>query len=171
MNDRGVFERIKQLFNEICSEGIKIKARLEDDLSRGTRQRKMPLSDILICTLGKKGLSTTMELRQYYKESERVERTVSKQDYLRRRQKLNPEVFNALNRNYLKRFYEGQELNGWRGYLVMAVDGLHDVFNRFILDVGIHKNGCDEIAEAKAHISALKEIIGERPVLSMYDRN
>jgi hypothetical protein len=75
-----------------------------------------------------------------------------------------------LNRNYLKRFYRGQEALKWHGYLVMAADGsraeipnskenrrvygesinkygkqvartnlsaLYDVFNRFLLDIGI----------------------------------
>jgi hypothetical protein len=53
----------------------------------------MPLEDILMCTLAKKGLNTTMEIRHYFQSMEKVERTVSKQDYLRQRQKLNPEVF------------------------------------------------------------------------------
>ena len=83
----------------------------------------MPLHDILTCTLAKKGLSTTMEIRQYFQAAGNVERTVSKQDYLKQRQNLNPQVFKTLNRNYLKRFYGGQEPAGWRGYLVLAVDG------------------------------------------------
>ena len=164
----------------------------------------MPLEDILMCTLAKKGLTTTMEVRHYFQAVEKVERTVSKQDYLRRRQKLNPQVFKTLSRNYLKRYYGGQEAKEWNGYLVMAVDGsraeipnseenrkeygesvnkygkaearanisaLHDVFNRFILDIGIHNYRDGEIEEAKAHLDALKEIAGERPVLIMFDRN
>jgi hypothetical protein len=83
----------------------------------------MPLEDILMCTLAKMGLSTTMEVRHYFQAMEKVEQTVSKQDYLRQRQKLNPSVFTLLNRNYLKRFYSGQEALRWNGYLVMAVDG------------------------------------------------
>jgi hypothetical protein len=60
----------------------------------------MPLSDILRCTLGKKGLTTVMELRRYFQETREGEPAVSKQDYLRQRQKLNPEVFKVLNREY-----------------------------------------------------------------------
>jgi hypothetical protein len=164
----------------------------------------MPLEDILMCTLAKKGLSTTMEVRHYFQAMGKVEQTVSKQDYLRRRQKVNPEVFKLLNRNYLKRFYYGQEAFRWHGYLVMAVDGsraeipnseenrrtygesinkygkavartnlsaVHDVFNRFLLDIGMHHYRSSEIEEAKVHSKALKEIIGEQPVLLMFDRN
>jgi len=164
----------------------------------------MPLEDILMCTLAKKGLSTTMEVRHYFQAAEKVEQTVSKQDYLKQRKKLNPRVFTILSRNYLKRFYGGQEAKEWKGYLVMAVDGsraeipnseenrqvygesinkygkaearanisaLHDVFNRFILDIGVHNYRDSEIGEAVAHLQALKEIAGGRPVLLMFDRN
>ena len=164
----------------------------------------MPLEDMIICTLAKKGLSAIMELRQYFQAAKNMEQTVSKQDYLRQRQKLNPLVFSILNRNYLKRFYEGPEAQTWRDYLVFAVDGsraeipnseenrqvygeslnkygkavaranisaLHDVFNRFVPDIGIHHYRDSEIEEAKGHIGALKEITGGRPALIMFDRN
>jgi hypothetical protein len=164
----------------------------------------MPLEDIIMCTLGKKGLSTVMEIRHYFQAVGKMEQTVSKQDYLRQRQKLNPEVFSLLNTNYLKRFYDGAEAKGWRNYLVLAVDGsraeipnseenrsvygesinkygkqvaranisaLHDVFNRFILDIGIHNYRDSEIEEAKEHISAFKKIAGGKPAILMFDRN
>lgn len=196
--------RLEQLLSEIHSDWIRTAARHTGDFSSWTRRRDMPLKDILMCTLAKKGLSTTMEVRHYFQAVENIEKTVSKQDYLRQRQKLNPEVFKLLNRNYLKRFYSGEEALQWHGYLVMAVDGsraeipnsvenrltygesinkygkgvartnlsaLHDVFNRFILDIGMHHYRSSEIEDAKAHIGALKEIVGERPVLIMFDRN
>jgi hypothetical protein len=196
--------RIKQLFLDIQSEWVRVAARQAWDISSWTRQRDMPLEDIVLCTLAKKGLSTTMEVRHYFQAMGKVEQTVSKQDYLRRRQKVNPEVFKLLNRNYLKRFYGGQEALRWHGYLVMAVDGsraeipnseenrrtygesinkygksvartnlsaVHDVFNRFLVDIGMHHYRSGEIEEAKVHSEALKEIIGEQPVIIMFDRN
>ena len=202
MNDNQ--KRLAQLYEEIHSEWVKAAARQAGDVSSWTRRRTMPLEDILMCTLAKKGLSTIMELRQYFQAAKNMEQTVSKQDYLRQRQKLNPAVFSILNRNYLKRFYAGAEAHTWRDYLVCAVDGsraeipnseenrqvygesvnkygkavaranisaLHDVFNRFVLDIGIHHYRDSEIAEAKANIGALREITGDRPVLIMFDRN
>ena len=196
--------RIEQLLSEIHSEWIRKEARLIGDFNSWTRQRDMPLEDILLCTLAKKGLSTTMEVRHYFQAMEKVEQTVSKQDYLRRRQKLNPAVFKILNRNYLKRFYGGQEAVQWHGYLVMAAVGsraeipnseenrqvygesinkygkqvartnlsaVHDVFNRFLIDIGMHHYRSSEIEDARAHIEALKAIAGEKPVLIMFDRN
>ena len=204
MNKKNVYWRFKQLLKEIHSEQIKEWCRKSGDRSSWTRQRKMPLHDILICALARKGLSAIMEIRHYFQTAEKMEKTVSKQDYLKQRQKLNPEVFKLLNSNYLKRFYTGQDVKDWRGYLVMTVDGsraeipnseenrqtygesinkygkavaranisaLHDVYNRFILDIGIHHYRDSEIEEAREHISVLKETIGNRSALIMFDRN
>lgn len=35
-----------------------------------SRNRKMPLKDILVCCLSKKGLTTALELRNYFKQKE-----------------------------------------------------------------------------------------------------
>jgi hypothetical protein len=115
--------RIEALFSEIQSGWIKEIARLSGESSSWTRCRKMPLRDMLMCTLGKKGLSTHMEVRHYFQEAGKMEKTVSKQDYLQQRRKLNPEVFKVLNRNYLRRFYAEAEAERWQGYLVLANDG------------------------------------------------
>jgi len=197
-----VYERIRGLFSEIQSEWIKTIARTGDNNS-WSRRRNMPLEDILTCTLSKKGLSTTMEIRRYFQEVKRMEQIVSKQNYLKQRKKLNPEVFRVLNQNYLKRFYGSQEVKEWRGYLVMAIDGskveipnseenrqvygrsktrygessaraslsvIHDVFNRFLVDIDIDHYLANEIDAAKLHIGALKEVVGEQPVIIMFDR-
>ena len=47
-----IYKRIRELYKEICSELIKKAARSEGDESSWTRQRIMPLSDILTCILG-----------------------------------------------------------------------------------------------------------------------
>jgi len=83
----------------------------------------IPLKNILRYTLAKKGLSTTMEIRHYVQAMEKAAQTVSKHDYLWQQQKLNPEVLKLLNRNYLKRFYDGQAAIPWPGYPVLAIDG------------------------------------------------
>ena len=177
---------------------------MADDYSSWSRQRKMPLHDMITCILAKKDLSTVMELRHYCQEADKAEQMVSKQDYFKQRLNLNPQVFKILNWNYLERYYSGQEAKEWNGYLVMAIDGsraeipnskenrqayganinqskhqvartnisgLVDVFNGFILDVGIHHYKDSEIEAARAHIEALKKAVGDRPVLIMFDRN
>ena len=204
MNKNEAELRIEQLIAKICSEELKESARQAGDHASWTRHRKMPLEDILLCILRKKGLTTTMELRQYFQEVNKVEMTVSNQDYFKQRQKLNPDVFLGLNQSYLRNFYKGEEAECWNGYLLFAIDGsraeipdseenrkvygesinkygkavaranisvIHDVFNRFILDIRINNYRSSEIEQAKEHITALKEIIGDRPVLIMFDRN
>jgi hypothetical protein len=145
-----------------------------------------------------------MEVRQYFQAAEKVEQTVSKQDYLRQRQNLNPEVFRMLSQEYLRHFYSGEEAVIWHGYVTLAIDGsraeipnsgenrreygesenqygkgvaranisvLYDVYNRFIVDLGIHHFRDSEIGEAKGHIGRMKAALGERAVLILCDRN
>jgi hypothetical protein len=197
------YKRIRELSQEISSGLTREAARKEGEGSSWSRQRKMPLSDMLICILAKKGLSTVMEIRDYFGALGKEEETVSTQGYLRQRQKLNPDVFKLLNGNYLRRFYGGEEAEGWRGYLVMATDGsraeipnsaenrrtygengnqhgetsvranvstLYDVYNRFIVDIGIHSCQKGEIEEAKEQIESLKGAVAGRKTLIIFDR-
>jgi hypothetical protein len=202
--ERGPHERFGEFQAGILSDRVKDAARFSGDTARWSRQRDMPLPDIIRCTLGRKGLTAAMELRQYFQGAGKEEQTVSKQDYLRQRQKLKPEVFKVLDGDYLRHFYGGEEAAGWRGHLVLAAggsrveipnsaenrkkygesenqygkgvaranfSGIYDVYNRFFLDIGVHHFRSSEIQEAKAHIPAVEEIVGERPVLILFDRN
>jgi hypothetical protein len=47
---------------------------------------------------------------------------------------------------------------------------MYDTENRFILDIGINKYASGEIAAAKENIAALREIVGDRKVLMIFDR-
>jgi hypothetical protein len=98
MMEWGARGRCRELQERIKGEGIKGHARIDGRGGSWTRTRDMPLKDILLCTLGKKALITTMEVRQYFQAAEKVDQTVSKQDYLQQRQNLNWEVFRVLNR-------------------------------------------------------------------------
>jgi len=203
MEEHRIPFRIKELLREILSSEIRKTAQLEGYEGSWSRQRDMPLHDIIICTLAKKGLSAAMEVMQYFKAIGKEEQTISKQGYLQQRQKLNPEAFTMLNRNYFKRFYDGEEAICWNGHLVLAVDGsraevpnsaenrkeygvctnlhgeavaranvnaLYDVYNRFLINIVIGQYNTSEIEEAKAHIRSLKETVGEKPVLIVFDR-
>lgn len=86
------------------------------------RVRKMSLRDIMASVLARKGLTAAMEIRQYIKASG-IE-NISKQAWLRARQKLNPEVFRIRNDFYMGNFYKSEdEVRLWNGYLVLAIDG------------------------------------------------
>jgi hypothetical protein len=66
----------------------------------------------------------------------------------------------------------GESANQYGSAVARAkVSALHDVFNRFILDIGISRHDSSEREAAKAHITALKKIVGDYPVLIMFDRN
>jgi len=87
MRGEAVYARIKQLFEEIRSERIKKAARKSGELCSWTRKRIMPLHDMLICILAKKGLSAAMEIRKFFEAAGKMEQSVSKQDYLKQRKK------------------------------------------------------------------------------------
>jgi hypothetical protein len=55
----------------------------------------------------------------------------------------------------------GESENQYRKGVARAnVNGIYDVYNGFPLDLGIHSYKSGEIVEAKAHIPALREIVG-----------
>ncbi len=64
---------------------------------------------MLLCCLSKKGLTTTFELRNYFKEKGDLSMQLSVQGYLQQRKRLNPEIFPYLNRKYLMDFYRSDE--------------------------------------------------------------
>ncbi|GHV21609.1 hypothetical protein FACS189494_07220 [Spirochaetia bacterium] len=105
----------------ISDEEIKYNARMAGDTKSWTRNRAMPLWKMLLCTIGRKALTASMEIRLFFAGTR--EPGISKQDYFARRQKLNYEVFEKLNCNYLQDFYRGEEPKLWNGYITLAIDG------------------------------------------------
>lgn len=117
------YKRRFQKFSESLSDpGLIIYAR-QNGKNTFSRNRKMPLKDMLLCCLSEKGLTTTFELRNYFKEKGDPLMRLSVQGYLQQRKRLNPEIFPYLNRNYLMDFYHSDEPKLWKGYLLIAIDG------------------------------------------------
>ena len=98
-----------QKFSNLLSESELIKYARQKESNAFCRNRKMPLKDMLLCCLSKKGLSTVFELRNYFKQKEEKAMSLSVQGYLQQRKRLNPEVFSYLNREYLIEFYHSEE--------------------------------------------------------------
>jgi hypothetical protein len=121
MNIKLCLKRFLRLKTKIESEGIKDDARLDGDTKSWTRTRAMQLSRMLMCAIGKKALTGSMEIRQFFHEINKVE--ISIQDYFARRQHLNYKAFEVLNTDYLQDFYGGKEPCFWKGYIVLAIDG------------------------------------------------
>ena len=104
------------------------KSKTIKELARGSRKnvfvrvRKMSVYDIMASIIGRKGLTATMELRNYLKSSGKDE--ISKQAWLKARQNFNPEAIRYANDEYIKSFYESEdEVKLWNDYLVLAIDG------------------------------------------------
>ena len=87
-----------------------------------TRKRKMPLNDVVLSIINRKGLTLSLELRSYMKTVHPGER-ISKVGYLKQRMKLNPEAFRYLYRFHNKNFYEDGDYKIYNGHLVLAADG------------------------------------------------
>jgi hypothetical protein len=98
------------------------KCRLIKD-SHFTRKRKMPLSNLILSVLSRKGVTMVMEIRAFFR-SVGSKGTISKAGYLKQRQKLNPEVFHDLSKYRATNFYKDASMvRRWRGFLILAADG------------------------------------------------
>lgn len=112
-----------QMFSESLSDPELVNYARQNGSNTFSRKRKMPLKDMLLCCLSKKGLTTTFELRNYLKEKGNLSMQLSVQGYLQQRKRLNPEIFPYLNYKYLMDFYHSDEPRLWKGYLLIAIDG------------------------------------------------
>ncbi len=88
------------------------------------RKRKMPLDDLLLSMINRKGLTLKLELRNYMKITHPGIK-VSKPAYLKQRMKLNPEAFKYLYQSHNANFYHDDEITPYtyKGFLVLAADG------------------------------------------------
>ena len=112
-----------QKFFHLLSEPTLVKYARQKNNNTFCRNRKMPLKDLLLCCFSKKGLTTVFELRNYLKQKQGKNISLSIQGYLQQRKRLNPEVFSYLNTEYLTDFYHSKEVKHWNEYIVFAIDG------------------------------------------------
>ena len=112
-----------QKFSTLLSDPELVTRARQNGNNAFSRKRKMPLKDMLLCCLSPKGLTTTFELRNYFKEKGDLSMQLSVQGYLQQRKRLNPEIFPYLNRKYLMDFYHSDEPRLWKGYLLIAING------------------------------------------------
>ena len=115
-------EGIELIRDKIDSEELKTIGRLKE--TSFTRERKMGFKKLMKYILNKKGLTTSMEINNFYNDINEEE-NISNQSLLDQRLKLNPEVFKTLNTDYLRLFYQEhkEEVKLYKGYLLKAIDG------------------------------------------------
>lgn len=114
-------DRMMNVFNNIKTDRIKNISKLNDRAF--TRNRKMPLDELIRFILAKKGKTTTMELNNYFKEIKNKENTITKQAFSKQRKNLNPEVFVELNKDYVSNFYKYADVKKYKGHIITAIDG------------------------------------------------
>jgi hypothetical protein len=83
----------------------------------------MPFNDIVRYILSQKGKTTTMEINNYFKEVNKREDRVTKQDFCKQRCRLNPKVFIQLNHEYIESFYKNSNYTTYNEYILTAIDG------------------------------------------------
>ena len=115
-------KRFQTLSHALKNTDLMERARM-DEHNTFSRKRKMPFEDILLSCLARKGLTTTLELRTYFKQKEDLSMEISKQGYLQQRKRLNPDIFTHLNDQYLMDFYNSSEVSLWNGFLLLGIDG------------------------------------------------
>lgn len=150
------------------------------------RNRKMPLADLLFTIINRRGITLSLELRNYMKTAH-PGMEISKPGYLKQRMKLNPLAFYELYRHHNRNFYAEPGFSTFHGYLVLAADGsginipttketlglgcLYDVMNRMILESDCRKCKFDEMRLAEEQIDRVPETIGiSQPFLVVMDR-
>lgn len=86
------------------------------------RKRKMPLEDLLFTMINRRGITLSLELRNYMNLAHPgVE--ISKPAYLKQRMKLNPNAFLLLYHFHNRNFYSEPGFLTFHGHLVLAADG------------------------------------------------
>lgn len=100
-------------FHDFCRNG---------NPSSFIRNRKMPLKDLLFTMINRRGITMSLELRNYMKTAH-PGMEISKPGYLKQRMKLNPLAFYELCRHHNRNFYAEPGFSTFHGYLVLAADG------------------------------------------------
>jgi len=113
------FDRLDKVL-KLLRKKIYIKIAKNND-KKFTRKRKMTMKDMILFILNNKGKTLTLELNEYMKKNNKEE--ITKQAFSKQRQNLNPEIFKVLNEEYVKLIYEEREIETYKGYIVLAVDG------------------------------------------------
>ena len=119
-----------QKFSESLSDPELINYARQIGKNTFSRKRKMPLKDMLLCCLSKKGLTTAFELRNYFKDKREVPNS-----------KENRETFGNSGNQHSK---TGQ------------VRGMYDILNHFYLDIEIEHISVSENELAKRNFETFK---------------
>ena len=89
-----------------------------------TRNRKLPLKELALSIIARKGKTLVMELKTFFQQIGRKGASISKAGYSKQRQKLNPLALKHLADLRASNFYkDAQMVKLLCGYIVLASDG------------------------------------------------
>lgn len=113
-------------YTRITSVDLMLRAGILDTIGKineksFTRNRKMNFYDLTMSIIAKKGQTLTLELNEFTEKMNKP--NITKQAYSKQRQNLNPKVFKYINEEYVKRIYKEIEVETYKGYVVLSVDG------------------------------------------------
>lgn len=117
------YKGLSKIRSKIQSNELKEKWR--KSITDFSRKRKMDFEKLIHYILNKKGLSTNMEINNFFNKIDE-DTDMSAQALLDQRLKLKPEVFVELNEDYLKGFYSEYretDVKNYKGYILKAIDG------------------------------------------------
>lgn len=117
------YKGLSKIRSKIQSKELKEKWR--KSITDFTRKRKMDFEKLIHYILNKKGLSTNMEINNFFNKINE-DTDMSVQALLDQRLKLKAEVFVELNEDYLKGFYSEYretDVKNYKGYILKAIDG------------------------------------------------
>lgn len=138
-----------------------------------TKNRKMPLKDVLLTMINRKGLTLTLELRNYMKISHSGEH-ISKPGYSTWNGFLilaadGSDLNIPTTDETLERFGSGSRKNT-KPQAQIGLGCIYDVLNRMILESDCSRVKFDEMRIAEKQMDRLPDTIGTIPYLVIMDR-
>lgn len=114
-------KRMKKVLEKLKDEDFKKKVLLKE--SAFSRKQNMSFEDMVKFMIRDNKKSTSNELIDYFKITNNIENTITKQAYSEQRQNINYEVFNLLNEEFIEDFYNEENYKTFHGYIVIGDDG------------------------------------------------
>lgn len=119
-----VITRKNKIKTFLYDENTRKYCRLEGE-NTFIRNRKIPVTDLLLITLNNKAKTTAIELRDYeinVKGRDNVDYT--KEAYLKQRRHLNPLVFKVANKVFIHELYNNSnDAKMYKNYIILGIDG------------------------------------------------
>ncbi len=112
--------RMVKILEKLKDESFKKKVLLKENAF--SRKPNMTFEDMVKFMIRDNKKSTSNELIDYFKLTDNIENTITKQAFSEQRQNISYEVFNLLNEEFIEDFYK-EEYKTFHGYIVIGDDG------------------------------------------------